>query len=36
MAVSATDEAIQKKVFGLQMTTLIFPNEYLDDIKKIV
>ena len=32
----ATDAAIQKKMFGSSMTTLIFSNEELDDIMKIV
>ena len=33
---SATDAAIQKKVFGLGMATLVFSNEDLNDIMKIV
>ena len=32
----AIDAAIQKKFRGSGMTTLIFPNEELDDIMKIV
>ena len=35
-AASATDAAIQKKVFGSGMTTLITSNEEMDDIIKIV
>ena len=33
---SATDAAIQKKIFGSDMTTLIISNEEMDDIIKIV
>ena len=33
---SVTDAAIQKKFFGFSMTTLIFSNEELDDVMKIV
>ena len=35
-AVSATDAAIQKKIFESQMTTIIFLNEELHDIMKMV
>ena len=35
-AVSATDAAIQRKIVGSGMTALIFFNEELDDIMKIV
>ena len=35
-AMSATDAAIQKNIFGSRMTTLIFSNEEFDDIMKIV
>ena len=35
-AAEATDEAIQKKTFRLDMTTLIFSNEEMNDIMKIV
>ena len=35
-ATSATDAAIQKKTFVSGMTTLIFSNEELDDMMKIV
>ena len=35
-AASATDAAMQKKIFGSGMTILIFSNEELDDIMKIV
>ena len=34
-AASATDTTIRKKVFGSE-TTLVFSNEEIDDIKKIV
>ena len=34
-AASATDAAIQKKSFGLSMTTLLISNEEMDDIVKI-
>ena len=33
---SATDAAIQKKIFGSGMTTLIISNEEMNDIVKIV
>ena len=33
---SATDAAIQKKVFVLGRSTLIFSNEHLNDIMKVV
>ena len=33
-AAAATDAAIQKKVFGSGMTTLILSNEEMDDIMK--
>ena len=33
-AVLATEAAIQKKIVGSRMTTLIFSNEELDDIMK--
>ena len=36
MAVSATDAAIQKKIFASEMATLIIFNEDIDDIMKIV
>ena len=32
---SATDAALQKKIFGLGMTTIIISNEEMDDIMKI-
>ena len=32
----ATDVAIQKKIFGLDMETLILSNEEMDDIMEIV
>ena len=35
-AVSATDAAILKKMFGLGVTTLIISNEEMNDIMKIV
>ena len=35
-AASATDEAIQKKIFGSGMSTLIISNEEMNDIIKIV
>ena len=35
-AASAIDTTIQKKIFGLGMTTLIFANEDLNDIMKII
>ena len=35
-AAEVTDEAIQKKTFRLDMTTLIFSNEEMNDIMKIV
>ena len=35
-AASATDAAIQKKIFGSGTTTLIFSNEELNDIIKII
>ena len=34
-AAASTDAAIQKKVFGSGMTTLILSNEEMDDIMKI-
>ena len=34
-AAAATEAAIQKKVFGSGMTTLILSNEEMDDIMKI-
>ena len=34
-AASTTDAAIQKKSFGLSMTTLLISNEEMDDIVKI-
>ena len=36
VATSATDEAIHKKMFGTGFTTLIFSNEEINDIMKIV
>ena len=36
VAASATNAAIQKKVFGLGTTTLLFSNKDLNDIMKIV
>ena len=36
IAVSATDPAIHKKMFGLGKTTLVFSNEDLNDIMNIV
>ena len=33
---SATDVAVQKKVFGSGMTTLIISNKEMDDIMKII
>ena len=35
-AVSATDAAIQKKIFGLRMTTLIISIQEVKNIMKIV
>ena len=35
-AASVTDANIQKKIFGLGTTTLIFLNEDLNEIKKII
>ena len=35
-AASPTDAAINKKMFGLGMTTLIISNEEMDDIMKII
>ena len=35
-AATATDEAIQKKTFRSDMTTLIFSNEEMNDVMKIV
>ena len=35
-AASATDTIIQKKMFGFITTTLIFTNEKLNDIMKII
>ena len=35
-AASATDGAIQKKVFGSDMTTLTISNEKMDDIMKMI
>ena len=35
LTASATDAAIQKKIFGSGMTTLIISNEEMDDIMKI-
>ena len=35
-ASSSTDEAIQKKMYGLSMTTLVFSSEDWNDILKIV
>ena len=35
-AASATDAAIQKKVFGSDMTTLTISNEKMDDIMKMI
>ena len=35
-AASATDAAIQKKVYGSRMTTLIISNKVTDDIMKIL
>ena len=35
-AATATDAAIQKKIFGSGMTTLIISNEEMDDIMKII
>ena len=35
-AISATDAAIHKKMFGLSTTTLVFSNEGLKDIMKII
>ena len=36
VATSATDAAIQKKIYGFFMTTLIISNEEIDEIMKIV
>ena len=36
LTASATDAAIQKKVFGSGMTTLIISNEEMNDIMKII
>ena len=35
VAASATDAAIQKKIFRLHMTTLIISNEEINDIMRI-
>ena len=35
-AASATDAAIQKKIFGSDMTALIISNEELNDIMKTI
>ena len=35
-AASATDAAIHKKMFGSGFTTLIVPNEEMEDVMKIV
>ena len=35
-AVSTTDAAIQKKIYGSGMITLVFSNEDLNDIMKII
>ena len=35
-AASATDTAIQKKIYGLRMTALVIPSEEMKDIPKIV
>ena len=35
VAASATDAAIQKKIFRLHMTTLIISNEEINDIRRI-
>ena len=35
-ATSATDAAMQKKIFESVMTTLIISNEEMDDVMKIV
>ena len=35
-AASATDAAIQKKIFGSGMTTLIISNEEMNDIMKTI
>ena len=35
-AISATDAAIQKKMYGSGMTTLIISNDDLDDLIKVV
>ena len=32
---SATDVALQKKIFGLGMTTLMISNEEMDDMKSV-
>ena len=34
-AVTGTDSAIQKKIFGWGMTTLIISNEEMEDVMKI-
>ena len=36
LTAAATDGAIQKKVFGSGITTLIFSNEEINDIIKII
>ena len=33
---SATDKAIQKKIFGSGMTTLIISSKEMDEIRKII
>ena len=35
-AASATDAAIQKKIYGSRMTTLIISNKVTDDLMKIL
>ena len=35
-ASSATDAAIKKKIYGLRTTTLVFSNEGLNDITKML
>ena len=35
-AVSTTDGAIQKKIYGSGMITLLFSNEDLNDVMKII
>ena len=34
--VSATDTAVQKKIFGSGMTTILISNEEMNDIMKII